>query len=346
MINKLIKNCYLLACCLLLWSQISSAHTYPQAAATKAGHIQSNADQAHTNNSKIISHDSLEHYASQVKQALPQAQKELLAKLGLSIPTVKIHLSSNKAKMLVLAAQHHRFTPPSWSAGLAYPRSQEIYLPEVPHNQLLPLLKHELVHIALGQHKRIPLWINEGIAVAIGEGLSWERLWTLHEATVQHSLLKFENLRNRFPHSGTQASIAYAQSAHFIAYLRETQSELNFKAWLSALLAGEHLEKASKHHLSHEFWFLERTWRKSLEKGWFAQIALLFKMETVWALSILFFVFAGLKKLRKRKQRLSSYDEQPLTVRIAPPSILKGVHKSENTPHNQAKRIFQFPSEL
>ena len=226
MINKLTKNLVLLTYCLLLWSLNSSAHTYPQTNPKKTDHVQSTFNQENSNQSKIISHGSLEHYASQVKQLLPQAKEELFIKLGLSIPAVQIHLSSDKTKMLALATQHHKFTPPSWSAGLAYPRSSEIYLPEVPHNQLLPLLKHELVHIALGQHKKIPLWINEGIAVAIGEGLSWERLWTLHEATVQHSLLKFESLQNRFPHKGRaqrgKYSMLNAESLYPIVLFNDT----------------------------------------------------------------------------------------------------------------------------
>ena len=78
-----------------------------------------------------------------------------------------------------------------------------------------------------------------------------------------------------------------------IAHLRETQTELKFKAWLSALLKGESLEQAAKNHLSHEFWFLERNWRKSLERGWFAQVALIFKMETIWALCILSLFLLG-----------------------------------------------------
>ena len=194
MINKLIRNFHIVLITLIMCSCVAFAQ-HGSDLANKATALKT----SELRQSQVIAYGQLEHFKSQVKRALPRAKKELHTQLGLSLPSLKIHLSANKSKMRALAERHHKFTPPSWSAGLAYPRSREIYLPEVPHNQLLPLLKHELVHIALGQYnekgkRRLPLWINEGIAVAIGEGLSWERLWTLNETASQNALLKFQKL--------------------------------------------------------------------------------------------------------------------------------------------------------
>jgi hypothetical protein len=253
--------------------------------------------------------------------------------------------------MRLLAEQQHKYTPPAWSAGLAYPHSREIYLPEVPFNQLLPLLKHELIHIALGKSRdRLPLWTNEGIAVAIGEGLSWERMWTLNEAAAQKTLISFHQLTKRFPHSGTRAHIAYAQSAHFIAYLQEVYGKDKFKKWLAALLQGQSLEQASKEHLNHEFWFIERSWRQGLEKGIFAQIALLFKMDTIWALSILLFVFFGFKKIAQRKKRLRSYHSEPaLGIHIAHQPRNDPKHLDQVVIHqvkqSDSEQVFKLSSE-
>lgn len=300
---------------------------------------------------QVIMHGALNNYKKQVEESLPKAKQAIELSLGLSIPEITIHLSPNKAKMRLLAEQQHKYMPPAWSAGLAYPQSQEIYLPEVPFNQLLPLLKHELVHIALGQSThRLPLWTNEGIAVAIGEGLSWERMWRLNEAAAQQNLISFHQLTKRFPHSGTQANIAYAQSAHFIAYLQEIYGKDQFKQWLAALLQGQSLAKASQEHLKHEFWFIERSWRKGLEKGLFTQIALLFKMDTIWALSILLFVFFGFKKIGQRKQRLNSYrPEQALGIRVAhqPKSDQNNSDRAiiHQVQHSDSEQIFKLSSE-
>ena len=61
-----------------------------------------------------------------------------------------------------------------------------------------------------------------------------------------------------------------------------------------------------------------------------------------------FFVFAGILKIRKRKQRLHSYpDEQPLTVHIAH-AISDPNHSDDvkNKPQPKSRQIFSLPSKL
>lgn len=265
---------------------------------------------------KIVNPNMLMRFEHQVIEALPLARAQIEKGLGLTIPHITVHLSPTKAKMREQAQFNHKYTPPAWSAGLAYPKSLTIYLPEVAHKELLPLVKHELIHIALGQRKRLPLWVNEGIAVALGDRLTWERLWTLNEAAANGTLIRFKELKHTFPKSGTKASIAYAQAAHFIHRLRDTQGIERFERWINALLDGESVEDASKLYFKAPFWTLERQWRKSLERGPVAWLSMLMKSENIWTLAILIFVIGGFKRLRSRRLVHDTY-EAPLKIKVA-----------------------------
>ena len=87
--------------------------------------------------------------------------------------------------------------PPSWSAGLAFPRDRAVY-PVTAHAELTPLLRHELVHIALAD-AQIPLWINEELAVTFGDGLSLERCGrSMKPRRIDSTLL----VNRRFPEHG------------------------------------------------------------------------------------------------------------------------------------------------
>ena len=264
----------------------------------------------------VIHHEShLKDYAQKVRLLTAHARDDLERRLGFTVRPLTIHLDNNEAEMREHAQRDHGFTPPQWSAGLAYPSRGEVYLPVTHHTALLPLIKHELAHIALGPSS-LPLWINEGVAVSLGEGLSWERVWTLNEAASLGNLHLFKDLTRSFPHSSQGAAIAYAQSAHFINDLRSRYGPEAFHQWLSAIRAGEGVDQASQKHFQAPFWRIERTWRKGLERGLFAWLSIFFKSETLWSLSLLLFIVLGTRKLRRRKRSVTRR-ERPLQVHVA-----------------------------
>lgn len=260
----------------------------------------------------------LHEYALQVEKLTTLARTDLETRLNFKIRQLKIYLDDDEPSMRRRAQKDHGFTPPRWSAGLAYPSRGQIYLPLTHQRALLPLIKHELTHIALGPSP-LPLWVNEGVAVSLGEGLSWQRVWTLNEAAAQAQLHRFEDLISRFPKSGQPASIAYAQSAHFINELRTRFGSVPFSRWLNSLREGMSLELATQKHFKTDFWKIERRWRRGLERGIFAWLSVFAKSETLWSLTLMLFVVLGLRKIKRRAQRSIS-DIPPLKVHVARPS--------------------------
>ena len=290
------------------------------------------------NTDKVIADQGLDHFIKSIQELLPQARQHVEKKLLIKVPKVTIYVSPNQDLMQKKAKHHHHGLPPQWAAGLAYPHAKEIYVPALPKVKLLPLLQHELVHIALGR-SHIPLWVNEGLSVLLGDGLSWERMWTLNEAAIQGGLLRFSQLERRFPASGLPATVAYAQSAHFMSTLRELKGPQNFSNWLQELLKGSSIEDTTILYFEKPLWQLEREWKAGFKQGPLAWLALIFKLDNIWAIAIIFFVIQGRKKLRQRnKQRVSP--EKPLEIKVATRFRTVGELKEQNV------AIFHLPQTI
>lgn len=261
--------------------------------------VEDQPDQDHIKLSRP--HPQLQQFKSEVLRLLEPSKRTVNERLDLSIPPVVITLCPSKEEMLNAVSIEYGAAPRSWSAGLALPRHKAIFLPITPSTELAPLLRHELTHIALGT-ATIPLWINEGISVTVGEGLSFDRIWALNEAANTGNLLSFVHLIHRFPEHGKPAQIAYAQSAHFIHYLRQTQGEARFKAWLSELLKGREANQAAQLHFTSSLWDLERKWRDTLQRGPFAWLSWLAQPDALWPIALLIFLFFGGKRIKKRNR--------------------------------------------
>jgi len=313
----------------------------------------SQSESALGNQDQLIIPSALKHHRRALKRELTQARTLVEARLGLKVPTIKLYLSADTSAMKLLAQKHHGAVPPSWSAGLAFPRHRQVYLPVTTHAALPALLRHELAHIALGGGQ-MPLWVNEGVAVAIGEGLSFERLWTLNEAATTHSLHGFTELTRRFPEYGRPAQIAYAQSGHFIHYLTQAEGDEAFRRWIKALMQDESPQEAAKSAFLKSLNVHENQWSAKLQRGPLAWVALFAKSETLWALTIIIFVFLGRRKLKQRRniqhieQRVNLPTPRVMTapsVSVAPhrrptvrPSVRPSSHSSSHTSDESSLR--------
>jgi hypothetical protein len=139
--------------------------------------------------------------------------------------------------------------PPEWAIALAYPRLN-IVLFEA-HSLTRPegsqTLKHELVHVALGQlGGDFPRWFQEGMAMELTGERKWqlEQVATLTRAVTQNLVYEFEELTDGFPHSADSVEIAYAQSAAFVEFLRARHGSAAFNRLIERVAQGDNFEKA------------------------------------------------------------------------------------------------------
>lgn len=139
--------------------------------------------------------------------------------------------------------------PPSWAIALAYP-GKNIILVEAHSMTTLdgPLtLRHELVHVALGQFGTVwPHWFQEGLAMELTGERKWqlEQVATLTRAVSQDKVYDFDDLTAHFPHHADGVEIAYAQSAAFVEFLRARHGSGAFQRLIDRVSQGDGFEKA------------------------------------------------------------------------------------------------------
>ncbi len=139
--------------------------------------------------------------------------------------------------------------PPSWAVALAYP-GRNIVLVEA-HSLVTaegPLtLRHELVHVALGQFGKVwPHWFQEGLAQELTGERKWrlEHVATLTRAVTQNRVFAFDDLTEKFPAYPDDVEIAYAQSVAFVEFLRDRNGSLAFQRLIDRVAQGDGFEKA------------------------------------------------------------------------------------------------------
>jgi hypothetical protein len=143
----------------------------------------------------------------------------------------EIRLGYDRAEMEALALPGGM--PPSWATALAYP-DENVMLVEA-HSLVAAdgrtTLRHELVHVALGRlGQGWPRWFQEGLAQALtGERTySLTQYATLARAVSQGRVYRLDDLTHGFPEMPSNVEIAYAESAAFVSYLRDTHGEAQF----------------------------------------------------------------------------------------------------------------------
>ncbi|ETR74073.1 MAG: hypothetical protein OMM_00479 [Candidatus Magnetoglobus multicellularis str. Araruama] len=127
-------------------------------------------------------------------------------------------------------------------------------------------LQHELCHILLGQHLKMPVprWLNEGIAQWASEGISEiirPRGSVLHKAIISNTLIPFYRLDYSFPMESDAFVLAYEQSHSFVVYLVQQYGKESLLQILNQMKRGESLHSAIRFEYGVSLLQLERDWR-------------------------------------------------------------------------------------
>lgn len=210
--------------------------------------------------------------------------------------------------------------PPPWAIALAYP-GRNIILVEAHSLTTLdgPLtLRHELVHVALGQFGQgWPHWFQEGLAMELTGERKWqlEQVATLTRAVTQDRVYGFDELTERFPHSQEGVDIAYAQSAAFVEFLRARHGSGAFQRLIDRVSQGDNFEKA----FGAAFWvplsMEEEAFKRELPRRYPWWPLLLSGGTVVWAVMSLLLVLGWarrrreVKALRARQLRVETIHE-------------------------------------
>jgi len=245
-------------------------------------------------------------YARAVAALAAAAHKRIRGDLGLEHPVA--------AAILLLSANSPAATReewarrlPSWMAGAAIPARQFIIVRVAPGQTpdgLEPLLAHELTHVILKTdypaHDSWPLWFQEGLAMRESRTEGVREYVTISAAALFDRMLPLESLSVSFPAAESEARLAYAQSASFLAFLDANSGKGRFTI-LMRELRGHGFEDAFRVAYRTGIGAAEGQWLRWVNRR-FAWVPAVTSETAFWLLITLLFLVAI--AVRRRRSRL------------------------------------------
>jgi hypothetical protein len=229
---------------------------------------------------RIVHAPSLKHRAGQMAAMTPALIRSLERDLGLPFdlqPTVVP--APNRSAFRRLGGRE-------WFTAFAVPHKNQVVIDlsrlEKRPEDLYSTLKHEYAHLLLHHAidgRRLPRWLDEGVAQWASDGLS-EYLPTgqgplLPQAAAAGRLFYLDELSARFPpdHQGLQ--LAYEQSRSFVNYLVRLYGAGGLRLLLQSLAAGAAPWEAFEEAFGVTLAAAEDDWRAGLRSpgSWLANLA-------------------------------------------------------------------------
>jgi hypothetical protein len=242
--------------------------------------------------------------------AVPRLAKELALPVGARIHLVLAHTQD----------QFQDLQPgrtPTWADGTAWPHRGWIFLrrPQLrgtTTETLETVLDHEIVHILLGRAfgpQEVPRWLQEGMAQLLAGEYTAETTNTLAKGTLGNSLLSLQELARGFPKDPIRAQLAYAQSADFVAWIRNKHGKQATHTLIQELAAGEDFPVAIRMATGQEVDAIDQAWRSRLQDSPF-QLSPLFSEGVWWGLGALLVPLAWFAVRRRNKVKISRWKRE------------------------------------
>lgn len=254
-----------------------------------------------------------------VEDALPElrnaravAWPRLEADLGQHVDDrVEIRVAANPEEL-------RRLVPgtPRYAVGVALPSRGVIGVsltaPQSWEPSAAPdVLVHELSHVALRRAVRgqaLPRWFVEGVAIEHADEHDLERFRRLSGAAGAGRLFGLRELDGRFPQDTAGVSLAYAQAASLVHFLRaEEEREDRFTRLIAALRGGMPFEDALPSAYGWSLAELEAAWRDDVEERT-SSLSWLLGGGTPLALAALLAVVAWRKRRRRHREGLAAME--------------------------------------
>lgn len=253
------------------------------------------------------------HYLDRYEPAIADLDKQsgaaverMSEALGLeSFEDVDVWVLPQVADYFHLKGEPNR--APEWAIGLSLGDRQtvivgrETQMPGGGQNELDKTFVHELAHVAVDiarDGQPVPRWFHEGFALMIAEEWTRQRRETLARAASTGSLISLAQLEGNFPAHHNLSSLAYAESFHFVRFLKDRHGLDSLRATMDRVRGGTEFDEAVEEATGESMAALESTWRTQLtdDTSWFA----LFRDDfAIFFGAVLIFIIGWV--LRKRR---------------------------------------------
>jgi hypothetical protein len=179
---------------------------------------------------------------------LERLRDEVAAALGRDWPGVtEVRVGFGREEYEALAVDGQR--PPGWAVALAWPERNVVLVEahSLAQGDGQQTLRHELVHVALGQlGRRWPHWFQEGLAMALTQERAYRlgQFTTLARAVALDRVYRLQDLAEGFPRDPDGVEVAYAEAAAFVSFLQARHPPSAFGVLLDRVEAGDPFELA------------------------------------------------------------------------------------------------------
>lgn len=197
-------------------------------------------------------HFEIYHESSWAPMSISLELERIHGRLHMYLASFAPWMMGSKAKVYIYAGKDNfvngEFHPPAWSRGLAYPASRQVVIfDDGDRQRMRTVLAHELTHLFFesyfeGSRRKPPLWLNEGLAVAMEDsvdGPSQGQWASALKAMEQERVREFSQQMEitTLDKAGEKAvSDWYLQSFGMVKYLLE--AKMQFRAFCAQLRDG------------------------------------------------------------------------------------------------------------
>jgi hypothetical protein len=179
------------------------------------------------------------------------------------------------------------------------------------------VLVHELSHIALFRAidgHRVPRWFTEGLAIHQAKEQTLARMQSLYAAMSEGRLLPLSELDGAFGAHAFEVTVAYAQSADLVGFLkRDDRSPYKLRRLVTALRRGVPFDRALQTSFNFSGPNLEREWRADLRER-FGSLPIVLGGSALWVFASVLLVIAFRKRRKQHALRIERMGHEEAVI--------------------------------
>lgn len=250
----------------------------------------------------LVASTRAEQPAHALAPELEQLRDEVVQLIGRDWPgRTEVRVALGRAEYEAMALPGSR--PPGWAVALAWPDANVILVDArtIATPEGKTTLRHELVHVALGQLGRgWPRWFQEGVAQMVTRERQFQsgHYSTMAIAIATDRLYDFEMLRDGFPERPADVEVAYAQSVEFANFLFSRHGPEQFGELIDLMGQGVIFEQAFARAFHTSLSLEEAAFRQHVAMRYPWWPVLFMSGTLLWAMASVLMVVAFVRRRR------------------------------------------------